>query len=235
MAASADCLGRLTPGKASSPGKVIIWGAGGHAKVVADILLRTGFILAGLIDEARPIHRPAMFGGTMVLGGAAELAAAYASGIRQGIVGFGDNTRRLVAGETLVSHGFDLVRAIHPSAVLAMDTTVGAGSMIAAGAVIGPSTVIGRCVIVNTRASVDHDCIVHDGVHVGPGANLAGYVEIGVGAWIGIGATVIDRKRIGAGSIVGAGAVVVTDVPDGVIVMGVPARIARRVDEVRRL
>jgi sugar O-acyltransferase (sialic acid O-acetyltransferase NeuD family) len=229
MTASSDCFDRVVAAQVSSPGKVIIWGAGGHAKVVADILLHTGFTLAGLIDEARPIRRPAMFGGTMVLGGATELAGAYASGIRQGIVGFGDNARRLVAGETLVSHGFDLVCAIHPSAVLGTDTSIGAGSMIAAGAVVNPSAVIGRCVIVNTRASVDHDCVVHDGVHVGPGANIAGHVEIGVGAWIGIGATVIDRKRVGAGSIVGAGAVVVTDVPAGVVVMGVPARMARRI------
>ena len=211
------------------PGKVIIWGAGGHAKVVADILLRTGFTLAGLIDDVRPSPRRASFGETTILGGATELAAAYAVGIRQGIVGFGANERRVAAGAVLESLGFELVCAIHPSAILAMDTSVGAGSTIAAGVILNPSTMVGKCVIVNTRASIDHDCIVQDGVHVGPGATIAGHVEIGAGAWIGIGATVIDRKRIGAGAIVAAGSVVIDDVPAGVVVMGAPARAVRDV------
>lgn len=216
------------------PGEVIIWGAGGHAKVVADILLRTGFTLAGLIDDVRPVRRRASFGETTVLGGATELAGAYAAGIRQGIVGFGDNTRRIAAALVLESLGFKLVCAIHPSAILAMDISVGAGSMIAAGAVLNPSTILGKCVIVNTSASIDHDCVIQDGAHVGPGVTIAGHVEIGGGAWIGIGATVIARKRIGAGAIVGAGSVVIDDVPEGVVVMGVPARVTRDVGAPKR-
>jgi acetyltransferase EpsM len=214
--------------------RVIIWGAGGHAKVVADILLRTGFSIAGLIDEISPLPRAASFGSTTILGDATELPSAYAAGIRRGIVGFGDNMRRIAASELLEALGFELVSAIHPSAILAMESSVGAGSMIAAGAVIGPSTVIGKSVIVNTRASVDHDCVVEEGVQAGPGVSIAGHVEIGRGALIGIGATVIDRRRIGAGAVIAAGSVVVDDVPERVLVAGVPARILRDVDSPTR-
>jgi UDP-N-acetylbacillosamine N-acetyltransferase len=213
--------------------EVIVWGAGGHAKVVIDILLRTGFTLAGLIDDLEPTRRKVRLGDTMVIGDARELTRIYAAGIRQAIVAFGDNTRRMKAVADLESLGFELVRAIHPSATIGMESTVGAGSMIAAGVVLNPSTVVGKSVIVNTCASIDHDSLIRDGAHVGPGATIAGHVEIGERAWIGIGATVIDRKRIGADAIIGAGSVVVDDVPKGVVVMGVPARAVPRLGNLK--
>ena len=211
-------------------GNVIIWGAGGHAKVVADILLCTGFSLAGLIDDVTPTRRAAPFAEALVLGGERELIQVYAAGVHQGIIGFGDNTRRLAAAATLKSYGFELIRAIHPSAILSSSASVGPGSMIAAGAVVNPSAVLGKCVIVNTNAAVDHDCIIGDGAHIGPGVTVAGTVQIGERAWIGAGATVIDGKRIGAGAIVGAGSVVIDDVPERVLVVGIPARVIRELD-----
>src|SRR5258705_11604992 len=129
----------------------VIWGAGGHAKVVADILTRTGFCVAGLIDEIDPSRRVAFFGSIHVLGDNTELPRIYATGIQRSIVGFGENARRIAAGEILESLGFELVCAIHPSAIMALHTSVAPGSVIAAGAVIGPSTIIGKSAIVNTR------------------------------------------------------------------------------------
>ena len=210
--------------------EVIIWGAGGHAKVVADILMKIGYVIWGLIDEHDALPRKASFAETSVLGDATELPKARAAGVCYGIVGFGNNFRRMSATEVLGSLGFTVVKAIHPSAVLAMDTTVGVGSTIAAGVVIGPSTLIGKSVIVNTRASIDHDCVFDDGAQAGPGVSIAGHVKVGSAAFIGIGATVIERKRIGAGAIVAAGSVVIDDVPEGVLVAGVPARIIRPVN-----
>jgi sugar O-acyltransferase (sialic acid O-acetyltransferase NeuD family) len=204
--------------------RVIIWGAGGHARVVADILRLTGFDVAGFIDEVNPSRRGESFCGAMVLGGAAELEAFPAQGVRKVIVAFGDNARRVALGNHLESAGFELIAAIHPSAVIAGDVRIGAGSVIMAGSVINTNTAIGRQVIVNTRAGIDHDCYLAEGVHVGPGANIAGDVRIGRCTWIGIGATIIDHKQSGAGSVVGAGAVVLKDVPEGVVVVGVPAR-----------
>jgi len=209
--------------------KVAIVGAGGHAKVVAEILRLKGWEVIGYIDDVNAERKGREFYGAQVLGGREVLADLLSSGVSNAIVGFGDNRRRLkIAGE-LSELGFDLVSAIHPNAVCAADVSIGEGTVVASGAVVGPSSRIGRNAIVNTQASLDHDCVVGDGAHVGPGAIVTGVVEVGECAWIGAGAVIADHKTIGAEAIVGAGAVVVKNVPEAVIVMGVPARIARPV------
>jgi UDP-N-acetylbacillosamine N-acetyltransferase len=208
--------------------RVIIYGAGGHARVVADILRLTGFEVAGFIDELNPNRRGESFCGAPVLGGAGELETLPAQNVRKAIVAFGDNARRVTLGNRLESSGFEMVTAIHPSAVIAGDASLGAGSVVMAGSVINSNTVVGRHVIVNTRAGIDHDCNIAEGAHIGPGANIAGDVRIGRCTWIGIGATIIDHKQIGAGSVVGAGAVVLKDVPENVVVVGVPTRILKQ-------
>jgi UDP-N-acetylbacillosamine N-acetyltransferase len=100
---------------------------------------------------------------------------------------------------------------------------------LAAGSVVNPGATLGRNVIVNTCASVDHDCVLEDGVHISPGAHLGGGVTVGRGTWIGIGAVVRDHVMIGAGVTIGAGAVVVKDIPDGVMAYGVPARVVKEI------
>ena len=211
--------------------KIVIWGAAGHAKVVADILRQTEFDVVGFLDDTNPDRRGESFCEATVLGDANQLQKIYESGVRKAIVAFGDNMRRLAVGELLEERGFELITAIHPSAVIAQDALVGPGSVVAAGAVVGPGTEIGRYAILNTAATVDHDCTIADGAHIGPGAHIAGHVQVGRCAWIGIGGTIIDGKRIGASSIVGAGAVVIEDVPDRVLVAGVPARVIKSVKE----
>src|SRR5256885_10981839 len=228
-----------SPSSQSQPGEneyrkdALIWGAGGHAKVVADILRQNAYAVCGFLDEATPDRRGESFCSATVLGDANQLQKIYESGVRKAIVAFGDNMRRLAVGELLEERGFELITAIHPSAVIAQDALVGPGSVVAAGAVVGPGTEIGRYAILNTAATVDHDCTIADGAHIGPGAHIAGHVQVGRCAWIGIGVTIIDRKRIGARSIVGAGAVVIEDVPDRVLVAGVPAKIIKSVKETR--
>ena len=212
---------------------VLVWGAAGHAKVVADILRQNAYTVCGFLDETTPDRRGEPFCGATVLGDANQLQKIYESGVRKAIVAFGDNMRRLAVGELLEERGFELITAIHPSAVVALDALIGPGSVVAAGTVVGPGAVIGRCAILNTAATVDHDCTIGDGAHIGPGAHIAGHVQVGRCAWIGIGGTIIDRRRVGARSIVGAGAVVIEDVPERVLAAGVPARIVKNVDETR--
>ena len=111
---------------------VIIFGAGGHAKVSADILRLCGFEVCGFIDESAPQRRGETFCGAKVLGGRDQLPSLRARGVKHAFVGFGANEARKNAGEFLMANGFELVRAIHPSAILGAEVTIGAGSLIAA-------------------------------------------------------------------------------------------------------
>ena len=132
---------------------------------------------------------------------------------------------RLRLHERLVQAGLEPVSAVHPTAWVADNAELGEGVQIMAGALICAEARIGRQCIINTRASVDHEDVLADGVEVGPGATLCGLVQIGTGGWVCAGATVLPRIRIGEDAIVGAGAVVIRDVPAGTKVVGVPARL----------
>jgi len=209
--------------------RVLIYGAGGHAKVVAEILRLNHMEVVGFIDNVNRGRKGESFYGSQVLGGDEVLEELLALGAISCIVGFGDNRKRLEASDCLSAIGFDFATARHPNSVCAADVVIGEGTIIASGAVIGPSSSVGRHVIVNTQASLDHDCVVKDGAHLGPGTVVTGAVKVGERAWIGAGAVIADHKSIGADAIVGAGAVVVKDVPEAVVVMGVPARLTREV------
>ena len=209
--------------------KLIVWGASGHARVVADIVRTAGtYEIAGFLDDQHPQRAGERFEGAPILGGRDCLAAQHDRGVANVIIAFGHCPSRLAAARFAVQCGFALAKAIHPSAIIAASARIGAGTVVAANAVVNPAAVIGENVIVNTSASVDHDCILEDGVHLSPGVRLAGNVRIGAASWIGIGATVIDGRTVGSNTIVGAGAVVIDDVPSGVVAFGVPARVVRR-------
>lgn len=209
---------------------MVIWGAGGHATVVADIvrLNRRHEIVAFVDDSAR--GRTGLLLGLPVIHERQKLARIRRERPCEIIIAIGDCAVRLQLAEAARKMRFTLASAVHPRAIVASTAEIGAGTVIAAGAVVNPGALLGRNVIVNTCASVDHDCVLQDGVHICPGAHLAGNVTVGRGAWIGIGATVIEGIRIGEGSVIAAGAVVVSDIPDGVLAKGVPARVSRRVD-----
>jgi sugar O-acyltransferase (sialic acid O-acetyltransferase NeuD family) len=211
--------------------KLVIWGGAGHALVVAEIVRLQGeYEIVGVIDNVEsPRSNPGLFGVTL-LGGEEQLIVLRKNGVEHLIFGIGDCQARLKLSARVRAQGFHLATAIHPRAVMAQGVQIGAGTVVAAGVVVNPGTTIGENVIINTSASIDHECVIEDGVHVSPGANLAGNVRVGRAAWIGIGATVIERVSIGAGSLIGAGAVVVRDIPDGVVAFGNPARVQRRLD-----
>jgi UDP-N-acetylbacillosamine N-acetyltransferase len=207
---------------------LVVWGASGHARVVADIIrLRNEYDIVGFLDDVHPERCGTEFCGARVLGGRETFDDLRRQGVQHVIFGFGDNRARLKLGNLVRAEGFWLATAMHPRATIAADVAVGGGTVVAAGAVINPGTRIGESVIINTCASVDHECLVDDGAHVGPGARLGGKVVIERGAWIGIGATIRDEAVIGAHSIVGAGAVVVANVPARVVAYGVPATVRK--------
>ena len=208
---------------------IAIWGTSGHAMVVADIVHLAGdYAIAGFIDDRRGDRRGETFRGAAVLGGRERLPELKARGVEQMLIAVGDCRLRLCLAEIARQHGFRLAGAVHPRATVAADVTLGAGTVVMAGAVINPACRIGENVIINTSASVDHECVLEDGVHVCPGAHLAGNVRVGRATQLGIGSAVIQRIRIGAGSLIGAGAVVVDDIPDEVVAYGVPVRVVRR-------
>ncbi|WP_026841525.1 acetyltransferase [Citrifermentans bremense] len=212
--------------------KIIIWGASGHAMVVADALtLGREYEIVGFLDDYNPELPGRTFCGFPVFGRREVLLELRREGVEHLVFGFGNCEARLRLAEVARGYGYALGKAIHPSATVAADALVGAGTVVVAGAVINPGAVIGENVIVNTCASVDHECLIADGAHICPGVRLAGRVRVGRGTWVGIGSSVADGLTIGAGSMIGAGSVVVEDVPGGVLAYGVPARVMKRLTD----
>jgi sugar O-acyltransferase (sialic acid O-acetyltransferase NeuD family) len=201
---------------------LLIVGAGGHARVLIDIAEKQGrYRVVGLVDEQPHLVGTALLG-YPVLGGSDLLHREDVPS--HAIVAIGAPEARAAWQEHLEALGFQLAVLVHPSAQVARDVRLGAGTVLMACTAVNPGSRLGRGVIVNTGASIDHDCEVGDFVHVAPGARLAGGVRVGSRSHIGIGACVIQNVTIGAGAVVGAGAAVVRGVPGGITVAGVPAR-----------
>jgi sugar O-acyltransferase (sialic acid O-acetyltransferase NeuD family) len=208
----------------STPLRVAIWGAAGHARVVADALgLLPAYRVAGFIDDVTLGRRGEAFCGSRILGGREVLARLGDDGVRCLALAFGHNEARLRLADELASQGFELPVVVHPSAVVARDAVIGEGSFVGPLAVVNAAARIGRVVIVNSGVIVEHDAVVGDGVHLSPRACLAGGVQVGRASWVGAGAVVKERVAIGAGATVGMGAVVIRPVPDGATVVGCPA------------
>lgn len=206
--------------------EVFVYGASGHAKVVADILEKGElFTIALLVDDDPALKGKTVYG--YQVRGAKEELLAQKGGPAKGIVAIGSNlARRKVAG-WLAENGFDTIAAVHPSAQLARGVSVGRGTAIMAGAVVNSDAVIGEHGIINTGATVDHDCSIGDWVHIAPGATLCGSVTVGAGSFIGAGARILPNLTIGCNVTIGAGATVTSNIPDGVIALGTPARMRK--------
>lgn len=202
---------------------LLIVGAGGHGKVVADAAREMGcWSRIGFVDD-RSGH-PQEVAGVQVIGGVADLRSLR-SEWSAAVVAIGSTRRRLEIMRDMRELKFELPVISHPSAVLSRLITVGAGTVIFAQAAINAGASIGAGCIVNTGATVDHDCQLDDGVHICPGVHLAGNVTVGTRSWIGIGSVVRQDISIGRDVVIGAGSVVVQDVPDAVTSYGVPARV----------
>lgn len=207
--------------------RLLIWGAGGHAKVVADLARACGWEIVGFLDED-PLRHGQLFYGAPILGGCNHLTAPSTDRTCQVIVAIGGNAARDRCIETTQREGYIVPVLIHPSAVVSPTAHLESGTVVMAGAIVQADTRIGVGGIINTGASVDHDCVLGRCVHVAPGARLTGQIQVGDQTLIGVGAVVIPRTRIGQRCTVGAGAVVIHEVLDGQTVVGVPASVARR-------
>lgn len=202
---------------------IIVYGAGGHSKVVIDAIESAfrGNPISGIVDDNDELHGR-KYSGYPVLGGFDELLARKNCRV---VIAIALNDARKDLYAKVAQLGYEIISVVHPSAQIARDVTIGPGSMVMALAVLNPGVTIGTGVIVNTGAIIEHDCIVHDFVHIGPGTVFAGAVEVGENSFIGIGARVLPSVQIGAGATVAAGSVVIRDVPDGATVVGVPAEL----------
>jgi UDP-N-acetylbacillosamine N-acetyltransferase len=208
--------------------KLVIWGASGHAMVVAGIIrLRDEYELLGFVDDVNPERQGSEFCNAKILGGMDCLERFHEQGIHSLILGFGNNLARLRLSSIVVNAGYQLVSAIHPKAVVAASAVIGKGTVINAGAVIDPDVQIGENVLIGACVTVGHGCRLWNASRIGGGGNLAGRVTIGEATWVGTGVVVKDRIRIGQRTLIGAGAVVVRDIPDGVVAYGNPARVMR--------
>lgn len=199
---------------------VVVVGAGGHGMVVCDVLQKSGARVTGFVDRDAAKH------GTRVLDVPvfATLEEAFGSARPAVAMGIGDNAARRGEMIRLRSAGFQILRVIHPSAMVSRHARIADGAVVMAGVVVNVGADIGENAILNTACSVDHHCVVGAHAHIAPGATLAGAVRVGEGTLVGAGAVIIPNVTVGAGCLVGAGAVVVDDVPDGITVVGTPAR-----------
>jgi sugar O-acyltransferase (sialic acid O-acetyltransferase NeuD family) len=211
--------------------RLLILGAGGHAKVVAETAIASGQFseVAFLDDRCTGPDQLASVLGFPVLGPLAlALELIHRQQFAVAAVAFGNATARLNWIEKLDAAGYLLPVLIHPTAWVSPSAQLGSGSVVFAQAAVQSLATIGVGAILNTGCSVDHDGQLAGGVHICPGACLAGEVQVGSRSWIGIGASVIQQVRIGSDVTVGAGAAVVRDLPDGVTAVGVPARVLPR-------
>lgn len=211
---------------------LLVWGGGGHGRVVADLVRAAGHRVAGYVDcdPARLGETVEPGGGRVVVTEAEFLLLAAAGQCANGAAGItlavGDNRAR--QGCLRRVPGLFAPALVHPSAVVSPSATLGRGTVVLPLAAVNAAACLGGAVIVNTAAVVEHDCVLGDGVHVSPRAVLAGGVRVGERAWIGAGAVVIQGVRVGRDAVVGAGAVVIRDVPEGMTVVGNPARPIQR-------
>lgn len=205
------------------PARLVILGAGGHAKMVIEAARTQGkyepTLCLAHVDDLVPD----------VLGVATEaetderLLSLQQAGYHA-FVAVGSNRLRRKLCTKLQSLGLPLATIISSQAWVSPSATLGAGTVVMPGAIIGAAVTIGRGAIINTAASVDHDGGIGDYVHIAPGVHLAGCVTIGEATFLGVGVSVIPERTIGSGSTIGAGAVVVRDVPDNQVWVGCPAR-----------
>jgi sugar O-acyltransferase (sialic acid O-acetyltransferase NeuD family) len=200
---------------------LVVIGAGGHGKVVADILLAAGEEVTGFLDDVKEPGTQIM--GLAVLGSSTEWLSSHL-GARVAL-GIGHNLARERAAAACVDAGAELVAAIHPTAVVSRSARIEQGVVVMALAVINADASIGRGAIINTACVIEHDCVIGPFAHVSPNAALAGACRLGARAHLGISAAMLPGTSIGDDTVVGGGAVVVKGLPAGAVAFGVPARV----------
>lgn len=208
--------------------KILIIGAGGHARVAIDYLRSYKVDIIGLLDDNKNLIGKKI-GNIKVLGVIKDIIRLK-NKFDECFVAFGDNSLRYnsvkLIEELITDIKFTTIK--HQTAIVSESSFIGQGSFIGAGSIIGANTKIGEHNIINSGIIIEHECNLDDFVSVGPGARLASTIRVGERAFIGMGSCVIEDTKIGKTSIIGAGSVVLNDVPDNTLVVGVPARVKRK-------
>jgi sugar O-acyltransferase (sialic acid O-acetyltransferase NeuD family) len=208
--------------------EIIFWGATGQSIVLADFIEEAGYKLVAIFDRNKklksPIKEVQLFTGDQV----DQWFVKQKKKIHFAIaIGGTDGTGKLQLYDMLVEKGLLPTTLIHPTAFVSTSAVISEGCQVLANATVIAKAKLGKACIVNTKASIDHECIIGDGVHIAPGATLAGCVEVGSGTFIGTGAVVLPRIKIGKNVVIGAGAVVTKNISDGSVAYGNPAIIRR--------
>lgn len=201
--------------------KLVILGAGGHARVVADCAQAMNkYKDIVFIDDSFP-ERKKNLAWPIV-----DKLAHWKDYIESAefIVAIGNNDVRLSLSLDILKHNGILANIIHPQAIISPHISLGLGNMIFAGAIINAGSTIKTATIINTAATVDHDCILENGVHLSPGVNLAGTVHIGEKSWLGVGSNVIQCTKIAANTQTGAGTTVIKNTEANSLYVGTPAK-----------
>ena len=192
-----------------------LYGASGHAKVIIDILRANQIEINGLVDDNPNIQELL---GIPVL--------HQSNGLSLFIISIGNNQiRKKIAEQLKTSFG----KAIHPSAIISPNSMIDEGTVVMQGAIVQSCATIGKHCIINTGASVDHECVIEDYVHISPHATLCGNVHVGEGSWVAAGSVVLPGVKIGKWSVIGAGSVVAKHIPDGVLAVGNRCRVLKKI------
>lgn len=207
-----------------SDDKILIFGAGGHAKVVIDAVEREGkYKIALLADADQSLYGTTLFG--YLIASQEEGLSASKIGVSRAFVAIGGNAVRSRIADMVIGAGFSLVAVVHPGAIVSGRARIGCGSLVMPGAVVNADAVVGSNVIINTGAVIEHDCEIGDGVHIAPNATICGASKVGARTLIGAGAVVLPGISVGSEVVIGAGSTVVSNIPNGRRGVGSPCHL----------
>lgn len=208
---------------------IVVFGGGVQAQCTIDIIEKEdNYTIIGIIDSKAAIGSSIY--GYKVIGRQEQLKVLKDNySIYGGIISVGDNWIRKIIHDDIVKYvpDFTFINAIHPSTIIGNNVEIGKGVMVMAGCIINPGAVIKDFTFFATGAQIEHDCIIHDFASVSAGSVTGGLVEIGKYSAITLGVTIIDRITIGENSVIGSGSLIMKDVPDNVLVYGVPGKIIK--------
>lgn len=205
--------------------KIIIWGAGGHALVVADALRSNGEAVFGFIDTVSFVRKDAQLMDLPVWGSVHEAVTSCQEDGCEIAFGFGHCAARSQGIKYLDRSGISLKTVVHARAYVSPAASLGRGIYVAPNAVVEPGCSIGDGVIVNAGSVVCHESSIGQAVSICPGVCIGGKAKVGEASWLGIGCTLIDKVCVGTGCFIGGGAVVIKGIPDRSLAYGVPARV----------
>lgn len=212
--------------------KVIIIGAGGHAKMVAECVDNKKYEIVGFLDKDTSLVGK-LINGIPIIGADGDPSYWMNKGITGCIIGIGHVGKYVLRNklfERYKNAGFHMINAIHPESIISPNAVIKEGAVVLPGAVINSNAYVGENSIINSKSVIEHDVVINNGVHIAPGSIVSGGAQIGENTLIGAGSIVIQMINIGKETIVGAGTVVIKDVPSNVLVVGNPVRVVREVN-----